>query len=112
MAYCPRAAVEVNWWLGIGAYGVAALSTRAVLGRGAGRAAVLGRLAAVPRWLLNTALALPLMVLAQPLLHALLGVGWINRLLTWATPTHHWARGRGPRRGRYHEPNTTLTDLQ
>jgi len=39
-----------------------------------------------------------------PLLHFLLGVGWINRFFTLITPTHYYRR--------YHEPEATLKELE
>ena len=42
--------------------------------------------------------------LAYPLFHYLLRVAWVSRIFTLATPTHYYRR--------YHEPGTTLKDLE
>ena len=41
---------------------------------------------------------------AYPIVHVLLWTPWINRFLTLVTPTHYYRR--------YHEPGTTLADLE
>ena len=64
----------------------------------------LGWLSSVPRWALETVYAIGILGLAYPLFHLLLGIGWVNRLLTLVMPTHYYRR--------YHVPEATLGDLR
>ena len=61
-------------------------------------------LSGMPSLVLETLYALTILGLAYPLFHLLLRVGWINRFLTFITPTHYYHR--------YHEPEATLKELE
>jgi len=101
MGYCPTRAVEANYLLGVGAYLLAAaIPTSALLAWLAARAPLLAFVDVVPRWVLESVYAIGVIGLLYPVVHLLLGVSWINRLFTLATPTHYYRR--------YHEPETTL----
>ena len=105
MGYCPTRAVEANYLLGIGVYLLAALiPTSALLAWLTARAPALAFLSGTPRWVLESVYALVALGLLYPLLHFLLGVGWINRFFTFITPTHYYRR--------YHEPEATLKELE
>ena len=92
MAYCPTQAVEANYLLGIGTYVLAvAVPTTPFL-------------TWIPGWVLESVYSIVAIGLAYPLLHPLLKTRWINRLFTLATLTHYYRR--------YHEPETTLKDLE
>ncbi|HEC34063.1 MAG TPA: (4Fe-4S)-binding protein [Chloroflexi bacterium] len=105
MGYCPTRAVEANYLLGIGVYLLAALiPTTALLAWLTARAPALAFLSGTPRWVLESVYALVALGLLYPLLHFLLGVGWINRFFTFITPTHYYRR--------YHEPEATLKELE
>ena len=104
MAFCPVRAVEANYLLGVAAYLLAALvPTTTVLAWLAARLPALALLSAIPRWVLESIYAIVALAVAYPVVHLLLRTPWINRLLTAATPTHYYRR--------YHEPGTTLADL-
>jgi len=105
MAYCPVQAVEANHLLAIGVYLAAALlPTTALLAWLAARIPPLAFLMGAPRWILESVYALIILGLWYPLFHMLLSVSWINRFCTRTTLTHYYRR--------YHEPETTLRDLQ
>jgi len=99
MGYCPTQAVEANYLLGVGVYLLAtAVPTTALLVWVAARAPVLAFLSGTPRWVSESVYEIVILGILYPILHLLLGVGWINRFFTLATPTHYYRR--------YHEPET------
>jgi hypothetical protein len=105
MAYCPTRAVEANYLLGVGVYVLAAaIPAATILSWLTTWIPGLGWLSRVPRWALETVYAIGILGLAYPLFHLLLGIGWVNRLLTLVTPTHYYRR--------YHVPEATLGDLR
>ncbi len=105
IGYCPARAVEANYLLGVGAYLLAAaVPTTALLAGLTARVPALAFLNRAPRWVLESLLALAVLGLAYPLVHLALGVPWVSRFFTCATPTHYYRR--------YHEPETTLDDLK
>ncbi len=105
MAYCPTQAVEASHLLAIGFYALAAsvpLTTLVVwltLGR-----VDLSSLNMFPRWLLDSAYGLLLLLLIYPLVYVFLRIPWVNWFFTHATLTHYYRR--------YHEPDTTLKELK
>jgi len=104
MGYCPTRAIEANYLLGVGAYVLAALiPTAALLSWLEARLSVFAFLRAVPSLVLETVYAIVILALACPIFHVLLGVRWVNRLLSLLTPTHYYRR--------YHEPDTALEEL-
>ena len=104
MAYCPTQAVEASHLLGVGIYLLAgAIPTAAVLTWVADRAPVLAVLRLTPGWVLESLTAIAILGLAYPLFHLALRIGWVNRFFTHATLTHYYRR--------YHEPETTLKNL-
>jgi len=99
MGHCPAQAVEANYLLGIGVYLLAgAIPTTALLAWLAAHAPALAFLSGIPRWVLESVYAIVALSLLYPILHLLLGVKWVNRFFTLATPTHYYRR--------YHEPET------
>ncbi len=105
MAYCPTRAVEACHLLGVGVYLLAAAIPTTLLMTGlAARFPPLAFLLKTPRWILESVYALVALAMLYPLFHWLLGVPWINRFFTRTTLTHYYRR--------YHEPETTLRDLQ
>jgi ferredoxin len=105
MAYCPTRAVEASHLLAVGAYALAALiPATAVLGWLIVRVPQLGFLGQVPAWVTESIWPVGIVGLVYPLLHLLLRTRWLNRLFAVTTPTHYYRR--------YHEPNTSLKDLQ
>ena len=104
MAYCPQQAVEVSHLLILGVYLLAAaIPTAAGLAWLGARLPALSVLSLLPGWLIESAEASVVLALVYPLLHALLGIRWVNRLFTTATVTRFYRR--------YHEPDTRLEDL-
>jgi hypothetical protein len=104
MGYCPTQAIEVSYLLGVGAYlAAAAVPATALWTWLAARVPAPALLGGVSRLVLETLLGILVLGLVYPLFHSLLSVPWINRLFTIATPTHYYRR--------YHEPDTTLRDL-
>ena len=105
MAYCPRQAVEASHLLGVGAYLLAgAIPTVAFLAWLVVRVPVLAFLALIPSWVVGSVNAIVVIGLAYPVFHLLLRIRWVNRFFTHATLTHYYRR--------YHEPETTLKDLE
>lgn len=105
MAYCPTRAIEANLLLGVSAYLLAAaIPTTALLAWLTARVPPLAFLSRTPRWVLESIYGIVALGLAYPLFHHLLRVAWVSRLFTLATPTHYYRR--------YHEPGTTLKDLE
>jgi Pyruvate/2-oxoacid:ferredoxin oxidoreductase delta subunit len=105
MAYCPTHAVEANYLLAVGAYLLAAaIPTAALLAWLAAHVPPLAFLSGMPRWALESIYTVGILGLAYPLFHYLLGIAWVNRLITFVTPTRYYRR--------YHEPETTLKDLE
>ena len=105
MGYCPTRAVEANYLLGIGVYLLAAaIPTTALLAWLTARVPALAFLSGTPRWVLESVYAVVALGLAYPLFHFLLRIAWVNRFFTLATLTHYYRR--------YHEPETTLKDLE
>jgi len=104
MAYCPAQAIEASHPLAVGVYLLAAVIPTAVWLDGL--SALLPALAVLeqlPRWAWMTIYAVGILGAVYPIFHALLNIGWINRLCTLTTLTHYYRR--------YHEPETTLRDL-
>jgi Pyruvate/2-oxoacid:ferredoxin oxidoreductase delta subunit len=105
MAYCPTRAVEANYLLGVGVYVLAAaIPTATMVSWLKGWIPGLDWSSGIPGLALETVYAIGILGLAYPLFHLLLGVGWVNRLLTLITPTHYYRR--------YHMPDATLGDLR
>jgi len=105
MAYCPTRAIEANYLLGVGAYLLAAaIPTTALLAWMAARVPALAVLDGIPRWMLESFYAVAILGLAYPLFNRALRIRGVNRILTLTTPTHYYRR--------YHEPETTLKDLE
>lgn len=105
MAYCPTRAVEASHLLGVGAYLLAGvIPTTALLAWLAVRVPVLVFLSWTPDWVLESVNAIVAIGLAYPVFQLLLRIGWVNRFFTRATLTHYYRR--------YHEPETTLRDLE
>lgn len=105
MAYCPTQAVEASHLLGVGVYFLAgAIPTVAFLGWLAVRVPVLAFLNWTPGWVVESVNAIITIGLVYPIFHLLLRIGWVNRFFTHATLTHYYRR--------YHEPETTLKDLE
>lgn len=99
MGYCPTRAIEANYLLGVGVYLLAAaIPTSALLAWLAAHAPALAFLSGTPRWVLESVYCIVALGLLYPILHFLLGAGWINRFFTLITPTHYYRR--------YHEPET------
>jgi Pyruvate/2-oxoacid:ferredoxin oxidoreductase delta subunit len=105
MAYCPVRAVEANYLLGAGAYLLAALApTATALAWLVTRIPTLAFLSRIPCWALESIYAIVALGVTYPIVYTLLRTPWINWFFTRATPTHYYRR--------YHEPGTTLADLQ
>jgi len=105
MAYCPTRAVEANYLLGVGVYVLAAaIPTATILSWLTAWIPGLAWLSGIPGFALETVYAVGILGLAYPLFHLLLGIGWVNRLLTLVTPTHYYRR--------YHVPEAALGDLR
>lgn len=105
MAYCPTRAIEASHLLGVGAYLLAtAIPTTALLAWLTARVPALASSNGTPRWVLESVYAVVALGLVYPLFHFLLKIAWVNRFFTLATLTHYYRR--------YHEPETTLKDLQ
>ena len=105
MAYCPTQAVEASHLLGVGVYLLAgAIPTAAFLVWLAVRVPVLAFLSWTPGWVVESVNATIAIGLVYPIFHLLLRIGWVNRFFTHATLTHYYRR--------YHEPETTLKDLE
>jgi Pyruvate/2-oxoacid:ferredoxin oxidoreductase delta subunit len=105
MNTCPVQAVEASHLLAVGTYLLAgAIPTAAVLAWLAVRIPLLTFLSHVPRWILESANAIPVLALVYPLFHLLLRIRPVNWFFTQATLTHYYRR--------YHEPGTNLEDLK
>ena len=105
MAFCPTRAVEANYLLGVSAYLLAgAIPTTAFLAWLAIRVPVLGFIGWTPRWVLESVIAVVAIGLVYPIFHLILRIEWVDRFFTHATLTHYYRR--------YHEPETTLKDLE
>jgi hypothetical protein len=105
MAYCPTEAVQASYLLGVGVYVLAAaIPTATILSWLRMWISGLDWLSGIPGLAWETAYAIGILGLAYPLFHLLLGIGWVNRLLTLLTPTRYYRR--------YHVPGTTLRELQ
>ncbi len=105
MAYCPTRAVEASHLLGVGAYLLAGvIPTTTLLAWLVVRVPMLVFLSWTPDWVLESVNAIVAIGLAYPVFHLLLRIRWINCFFTRATLTHYYRR--------YHEPETTLKDLE
>ena len=105
MAYCPTQAVEASHLLGVGVYLLAGvIPMAAFLVWLAARVPVLAFLRLTPGWVVVSVNAIVVIGLAYPLFHLALRIGWVNWFFTHATLTHYYRR--------YHEPETTLNDLE
>jgi Pyruvate/2-oxoacid:ferredoxin oxidoreductase delta subunit len=105
MGYCPKRAVEASHLFGVGAYLLAAvIPTTTLLAWLAVRVPLLVFLSWTPEWVVESLNAILAIGLAYPVFHQLLRIRWINRFFTRATLTHYYRR--------YHEPETTLKDLE
>lgn len=105
MAYCPTQAVEASHLVAVGVYLLAgAIPTTALLLWLAVRVPLLAFLSWTPGWVVESINALIAIGLTYPIFYLLLRIGWVNRFFTHATLTHYYRR--------YHEPETTLKDLE
>ena len=105
MGFCPTQAVEASHLLAVGLYYLsAAIPMTALVAWLMGRAPLLGFLGGTPRLLLGSVFTILVLALAYPVLHFVLGIGWVNRFFTLFTLTHYYRR--------YREPGTRLKDLK
>lgn len=105
MAYCPTRAVEASHLLAVGVYLLAAaIPTTALLAWLTARVPALAFLSGTPRWVLESAYAVVVLGLAYRLFYFLLKFEWANRFFSRTTPTYYYRR--------YHEPETTLKELE
>jgi Pyruvate/2-oxoacid:ferredoxin oxidoreductase delta subunit len=105
MAYCPSQAVEASHLLGVGVCLLAdAIPTTALLAWLVSHVPASAFLSRMPDWLLESVYILGVLGLVYPLFHFVQKIGWANRFFTLATLTHYYRR--------YHEPETTLKDLE
>jgi Pyruvate/2-oxoacid:ferredoxin oxidoreductase delta subunit len=105
IAYCPVQAVQASHLLAIGFYLLArVMPTAAALAWVTARIPPFSFLRHIPRWIVLWINALATLALAYPLFHLLLRVHPFNWFFTHTTLTQVYRR--------YHEPATTLEELE